>query len=145
MRRVYRNLGTILADEPRPVRLADGIPIGTVDEPYADRLQPGDRFLLDGRCLEFRGSTWEGVEVEEVFGRPLVPRWAGDGLALSPELAQQVLALRERAAEALHDGQPTLVALLVREYHVGLDAARELAAHFDEQEAVSEIPDLVGA
>src|SRR5207249_9766619 len=57
---VRRNLGTILADEPKPVRLADGTPIGTVDEPYADRLQPGDRFLLDGRCLEFRGATWEG-------------------------------------------------------------------------------------
>jgi len=33
------------------------------------------------------------------------------------------------------------VALLVREYHVGLDSARQLAAHFEEQQTVSEIPD----
>src|SRR5262249_25725058 len=66
------HFGTIIADEPRSVCLLDsecgdqagpqgtgcrppGSPlggprqVGQVDDPFADRLQPGDRFLLDGR------------------------------------------------------------------------------------------------
>src|SRR5262249_32538312 len=48
-RLLRRNLGTILTEETRQVRLTDGPSIGQVDEIFADRLQPGDRFLLDGR------------------------------------------------------------------------------------------------
>src|SRR5207248_666010 len=69
-RLVRRNLGTIIADEPRPVMVGGGSApvaeeefpdpglrlVGHVDEPFADRLNPGDRFLLDGRCLEYRGA-----------------------------------------------------------------------------------------
>src|SRR5262249_13933619 len=72
-RLLRRNLGTILADEPRPVRLVDGSPVGHVDEAFADRLSPGDRFLLDGRCLEFRRCEEQALLVDEVMGRPVVP------------------------------------------------------------------------
>jgi ATP-dependent Lhr-like helicase len=137
---VRRNLGTIQADEPRPVRLTDGSPIGCVDEPYAERLQPGDRFLLDGRCLEFKGSTWAAVEVEEVVGQPLVPRWSGEGWSLSAEVAAQVHALRVRAGETLRDGPAALAALLADDFGLTGDACRALTAYFDEQDAVSEIP-----
>jgi ATP-dependent Lhr-like helicase len=140
-RLLLRNLGTILADEPRPVRLLDGTAVGSVDEPYADRLQPGDRFVLDGRCLEFKALTWEAVEVSEVFGRPLVPRWHGDGLPLSRELAQRLVALRCHAAAALRDGPGTLRRLLCEDYHLGAAAVSVLTTYFQQQESVSEIPD----
>jgi ATP-dependent Lhr-like helicase len=140
-RLVLRNLGTILADEPRPVRLPDGSPIGSVDEPYADRLQPGDRFLLDGRCLEFQALTWEAVEVAEVSGRPLVPRWTGDGLPLSAEMAHRLVALRCRAAEALRNGPESLWQMLHTDYHLDDRGASLLTTYFLQQETVSEIPD----
>ena len=115
-----RNLGTILAEERAPVlapfsRDPEGSAdrswseIGDVDQAFADRLQPGDRFLLDGRCLEFRRREGATLFVDEVAGRPATPRWAGDGWAASTELARRLFLLRAQAAEALRDG-PAAVA-----------------------------------
>jgi ATP-dependent Lhr-like helicase len=140
-RLMLRNFGTILAETPRRVRLVDGTQIGEVDEPYAEKLQPGDRFLLDGRCLEFRGATWEGmVEVQEVPGRPLVPRWSGDTGSLSAELARRIFTMRVQAGEALREGPGALRALLRGDYHLPEPATMVLMAYFLQQEAVSEIP-----
>ena len=98
-----RNLGTILTEEVRPVRLADGPAVGQVDEVFADRLQPGDRFVLDGRCLEFKRAEEGGLTVEEVVGHPRVPRWVGEGWPLDADLARRLYLLRTQAAEALWD------------------------------------------
>jgi ATP-dependent Lhr-like helicase len=152
-RLVRRNLGTILTEEPRPVKqLQSEGPggsgegrearlVGEVEDAFADRLQPGDRFLLDGRCLEFRRREDQALLVEEVVGRPVVPRWGGEGWPLSTELARRLYLLRVRAAEALRDGPRALVALLHDEYGLGEAAVAALVAHFQRQEWVSEIPD----
>src|SRR5439155_11836975 len=122
-RLLRRNLGTILAERSVPVALsrqddddpvvaARVLPIGEIDESFADRLQPGDRFLLDGRCLEFRAREQGSAVVEEVPGRPRTPRWAGDGWPLSAELARRLFVLRTRGAEALRGGEAELAKLL---------------------------------
>jgi ATP-dependent Lhr-like helicase len=152
-RLLWRNLGTILAEEATPVVVetsAGGPPdsarrtIGQVDEAFAERLHPGDRFLLDGRCLEMRRLEGGELLVEEVGGRPAVPRWAGDGWPLSTELAQRLYVLRVRAAEALRDGPDALADLLRRDYFLGDAAAAALADYFERQETLSEIPDAGG-
>ena len=56
----WNNVGTITSEESVRV-LADGVAIGTLEGAYAERLQSGDRFVLDGRCLEFR--RLEGLTV----------------------------------------------------------------------------------
>ena len=43
-------------------------PIGEVDRPFAETLQPGDRFLLDGRCLEVRSYEFGTLSVDEAPG-----------------------------------------------------------------------------
>jgi ATP-dependent Lhr-like helicase len=141
-RLLRRNLGTILAEDVASV-VADSRDraIGTVDLAFAERLQAGDRFLLDGRCLQVLRVTGDEVCVEEVCGRPAVPRWGGDSWPLSPELARRLFLLRVQAAEALRDGPPTLAALLRRDYRLSGRAVELLAEFFHEQEAVSEIPD----
>jgi ATP-dependent Lhr-like helicase len=120
-----RNIGTILNEEQRRVRLLNpidefeqGPPIGELDHVFAERLQAGDRFLLDGRCLECRRTEGRELLVEEVAGRPRVPHWHGDGWPLSGELARRLYLFRLRAAEALRDGLPALEFLLDREYGV---------------------------
>jgi ATP-dependent Lhr-like helicase len=139
-RLLRRNLGTIVSEEPRRVRLAEGPGVGEVDEAFAERLEPGDRFLLDGRCLEYRHTEDGVLLVEEVLGRPRPPRWASDAWPCSRELARRLYLLRARAAEALRQGPPALAGLLQREYGLGEPAAALLAGHFRRQEAVSEIP-----
>jgi ATP-dependent Lhr-like helicase len=141
-RLVRRNLGTILAEDPRPVRLASGAAVGQLDESFADRLEPGDRFLLDGRCLELRRVEAGALIVEEVAGRPAVPRWAGDPWPLSGDLARRLYVLRVQAAEALLRGRAALDELLRREYGLADAAAEALLTFFLRQEAVSEIPDV---
>jgi ATP-dependent Lhr-like helicase len=136
-----RNLGTILADEPRLVRLLDGAAVGEVEEPFAERLSPGDRFLLDGRCLEYRRDDGRALFVEEVVGRPAVPRWGGEGAPLSAEVARRLYLLRVQAAEALRGGRAALAALLRDDCGLGDDAAAVLLAHFERQECASEVPD----
>jgi ATP-dependent Lhr-like helicase len=154
-RLVRRNLGTIIADEPRPVMVEDGSApvtadefpdsglrlVGHVDEPFADRLNPGDRFLLDGRCLEYRGADGCSLLTTEVCGRPAVPVWAGEGWPLSAELARRLFLLRTRAADALRDGPEALAALLRREYELSGPAVDILVRYFQRQECVSEVPD----
>src|SRR5262245_13625119 len=56
-----RNLGTIISDEVRKIRLVtqeNGVEkktaLGSLDELFADRLVPGDRFLLGGAAVEYR-------------------------------------------------------------------------------------------
>ncbi|HEY1859675.1 MAG TPA: DEAD/DEAH box helicase, partial [Gemmataceae bacterium] len=143
-----RNLGSILTEEPRRVRRRETAAVtpkrpilGYVDELFADRLQAGDRFLLDGRCLEFRRSDGGDVLVDEVAGRPVTPRWGGAGWPLSPELARRLFLLRTQAAEALRHGPSVLVDLLRQEYGLRGSAVTVAAEHFQRQECVSEIPD----
>ncbi|HXG11896.1 MAG TPA: DEAD/DEAH box helicase [Gemmataceae bacterium] len=158
-RLVWRNLGTILTDEQQPVHLLSGrvvrgdwsdiptphsplpTPVGELDDAFAERLQPGDRFLLDGRCLEFRRREGPKLLVDEVIGRPVVPRWNGAGWPLSADLARRLYLLRVQAAEALRDGPEALARLLQHDYGLGEPAVRLLVKHFQKQECLSEIPD----
>jgi ATP-dependent helicase Lhr and Lhr-like helicase len=139
-RLLRRNLGTILTEETRQVRLIDGHRVGQVDEIFADRLQPGDRFVLDGRCFEFKREEKRELAVEEVMGRPRVPHWVGEGWPLNTDLARRLYALRTLAAEALREGPAALAALLHRDYGGRQAAGRDLVAYFMHQESVSEIP-----
>ncbi len=150
-RLLRRNFGTILAEERAIVMAsnpfsrdregsADQTEVGDVDQSFADRLQPGDRFLLDGRCLEFRRREGTSLVVDETPGRPATPRWGGDGLPLSTELARRLFLLRVQAAEALRDGPTALAELLRGEYGLMGDAATLLMTYFQRQESVSEIP-----
>jgi ATP-dependent Lhr-like helicase len=162
-RLLRRNLGSILAEETTAVALlscdeergqandrpnsvdpslpAPYFPLGEVDQRFAEHLQPGDRFLLDGRCLELRRLETGKLLVEEVPGRPAVPRWQGDGWPLSLNLAQRLFQLRVRAAEALRDGPAALAQMLRDEYGLLGNEAEVLVDYFERQEASSEIPD----
>jgi ATP-dependent helicase Lhr and Lhr-like helicase len=161
-RLLRRNLGTIIGEELRSVRVSKGNEleaparesvspspalraqtreIGQVDDQYADRLQPGDRFLLDGRCLEYRRTEGWDLLVDEVIGRPVTPRWYGSGLPISAELARHLYLLRTRAGEALRDGTAALATLLRDEYGLNRHAIAMLAEYFRLQECLSEIPD----
>jgi ATP-dependent Lhr-like helicase len=148
-RLLRRNLGAIVADPIYEVWVStveepsEDWRIGQVDRAFAERLRAGDRFLLDGRCLQVRSLRPEESRlwVEEVIGRPMAPQWAGEGWPLSTELAQRLYLLRIAAAESLRDGPEALTGLLRHDYGLDDDAVAKLTAYFQRQECVSEIPD----
>jgi ATP-dependent helicase Lhr and Lhr-like helicase len=142
-RRVARwfrsNVGTITAEESVRV-LADGVEIGTLEGAYAERLQPGDRFVLDGRALEFRRLEGLSVHAKSSGGEPSLPRWSSDRQSLSAELAQELAAFRDDAARRLADGPDALGAWLRESHDLDADSAAVLVALFEAQERLSEVP-----
>jgi ATP-dependent Lhr-like helicase len=140
VRILQRNLGTILSEETNAVHGADGGLIGDLDEAFADGLKPGDRFLLDGRCLEFQRRDGTQVQVEETAGQPMTPRWSSDAWPLARDLARRLHVMRTRASEALREGFADLVELLEIDYGLSREVSLELANYFEQQEQVSEIP-----
>ena len=152
-RLLRRNLGTIVSEDPCPVRLmltgretaSDELRtrlVGEVDEIYADRLALGDRFMLDARCLELRERDGKAMLVDEVLGRPEVPRWHGAGPPMSNELARRLYLFRAAAGEALREGPTRLDRFLRGDFHLEAAAAASLSRWLTLQETISEIPDL---
>ncbi len=136
-----QNIGTILGEDPITVQRSDGTKIGEVDQYFAEHLQPGDRFLLDGLSLEFKQLQHETLVVEEVTNRPVVPRWFGDSLSISRELAGRLFAFRHSAADALLNGPDALAHVLQTEFSVDDNATSLLVQYFERQETLSQIPD----
>jgi ATP-dependent Lhr-like helicase len=137
------NVGTITSEESVRV-VADGQEIGTLEGAYAERLQPGDRFVLDGRALEFRRLEGLTVRAKPTAGEPDLPRWSSDRQALSPELASALAAFRGEATTRLSDGPESLRGWLCETHELDPEAADVLVAMFEAQERLSEVPPADG-
>jgi ATP-dependent helicase Lhr and Lhr-like helicase len=150
-RLLRRNLGSIITEDTCAIRLrtpteendAHTQMLGDVDQSYAERLQPGDRFVLDGRCLEVKKQNGETMLVDEVFGRPQIPRWQGSGVPMSSDLARRIFVFRAHAAETLRESAERLRHWLRTEFHLDDGAIDPLVSHLLHQETASEIPTLV--
>jgi ATP-dependent Lhr-like helicase len=135
----WNNVGTINSEESVRV-LADGVEVGTLEGAYAERLQAGDRFVLDGRALEFRQLEATIVHARAADGEPNLPRWSSDRQTLSAELALDLANFRDEAAQRLVDGPHALRAWLVETHDLDPDAAEVLVRLFEAQEQISMIP-----
>jgi len=142
-RRVIRwfwgNVGTITSEESCRV-IADGTPIGTLESAYAERLQPGDRFVLDGRSLEFKRLEGTVVHARSSGGEADLPRWSSDRQGLSPELARDLARFRAEAARLLAEGSSALRSWLVETHDLDPDASGVVEALITAQERESEVP-----
>ena len=74
--------------------------VGTLEAAYAERLVPGDRFVLDGRALEFRRLERSSLFARSTTGEPSLPRWTSDRQSLSFELARELADFRAGAGDA---------------------------------------------
>jgi ATP-dependent Lhr-like helicase len=143
-RRVVRwlrsNIGTITSEESLAVIVEDRL-LGTLEGAYAERLQPGDRFVLDGRALEFRRTEGRALHARSASGDPELPRWSSDRQSLSAELARDLAQFRDEAAR-LHtfEGPAALRAWLADRHELETDAADVLGDLFAAQAALSEVP-----
>ncbi len=138
------NVGTIASEESVRV-LEEGVAVGTLEASYAERLVPGDRFVLDGRALEVRRLEPAIVHARPGGGEPSLPRWTSDRQSLSSELAVELSAFRAEAARRLGEaGAPATLAWLADAFELDPGAAAVIVELIDAQEQWSEVPSAEG-
>jgi len=137
----WSNVGTIHSEESVRV-LEDGVAVGTLEASYAERLLPGDRFVLDGRALEARRLEGSILLARPTGGEPSLPRWTSDRQTLSSELAWELAEFRVQAARQLVDrGPKALRTWLVNVFDLDIEAADVLVELFEGQVQWSEVPE----
>ena len=145
-RRVQRwfwtNVGTILSEESVVV-LVDAQAVGRVESAYAERLSPGDRFVLDGRTLEFQKLDGLTLRARSVGGEPgALPAWRSDRQALSSELAADLARFRFEASRiATVDGPRAVRGWLADAWRLNPRAAAVVAELIESQDRLAEVPD----
>lgn len=136
------NVGTIPDEASVQIKVGEHT-IGTVTEDFAERLKPGDVFVLGGEAYQFKFSRGMTAQVTTSAGRmPTVPNWVSEMLPLSFDLANAVQELRRHMDGWLSMGRPPDEVkawlrgyLYVDEY--GIDA---IYAYFAQQHSYSRIP-----
>ena len=96
-------VGTIVGEASMLVKWASagahggGTTLGTIEEGFIARLNPGDHFVFGGRVLEFVRTRDLVAYVKRPTGkaRGIVPVWGGSRMPLSSELAEAVLTVLE--------------------------------------------------
>lgn len=88
------SIGTITSDGALRVKFVSGGDLGSVEESFIGRLNPGEVFLFAGRLLELVRLKDMTAYVRAASGaRGSVPRWMGGRMPLSTLLGGEVRAL----------------------------------------------------
>ncbi len=82
------NMGTIVADTAVKIQFQNGKYLGTTEEQFIARLNPGDCFIFAGMSLEFiRVKELTATVRKAPPGKGTIPRWSGGRMPLSSNLA----------------------------------------------------------
>jgi ATP-dependent Lhr-like helicase len=110
-RRHRLSIGTITSDASVLVRFIRGPKLGTVEESFAARLKPGDRFDFAGRTLEFVHLHEMTLRVKKTRREANTrARWVGSRMPLSGVLSAAVRAKLDEARRGLFN-DPEMIAL----------------------------------
>lgn len=129
------NIGTI-PDEARIKVKVNGELVGYLDEPFAERLKPGDVFVLGGQAYIFRFMRNTVANVNVSIGRPpTIPRWSSEMLPLSFDLARAIARFRGLMNEKFQNKQTKSEIMKFIKSHLYVDnnAAKALYSYFKEQ------------
>ncbi|WP_456394293.1 DEAD/DEAH box helicase [Thermococcus sp.] len=136
----YMNTGTIPDEAKINVYTLDKRFIGTVEEEFAERLMPGDIFVLAGRTYEFKKSRGNRIYVRPREGaKPTIPAWFSEMLPLSFDLALDIQRFRREVKQLLENRRARR--FLMKKYGIDEKAAGAILGYFREQARYSVIPD----
>ena len=104
-RRHRANIGTIVSDASVTVRFVQsGGRIGSVEESFIARMQPGDCFMFNGRVLELvRVDQMTAYVKRAAATRAALPAWNGARMSWSSLLADAVLRELDAADAGRYD------------------------------------------
>ena len=113
-------IGTIMSEAALHVQFVRGKRLGTIEESFIAKLDPGDVFWFGGRCLEFvrvrEMTAWVTTASQQ---KGAIPRWVGGRMPLSSPMSAY---LRRTLQEAAHGQYRTVEA---RRLQPLLDIQRE--------------------
>ncbi len=85
------SIGTIVGDTSLHVQFVTGKYLGTIEESFISRLNPGDVFWFAGRSLELvRIKEMEAQVRKSTKARGLVPSWMGGRMPLSSQMGAMI-------------------------------------------------------
>lgn len=85
------SVGTIVGDTSLHVKLTSGKYLGTIEESFISRLNPGDVFWFAGRSLEFvRIKEMEAHVRKSNRAKGIVPSWMGGRMPLSSQMSAMI-------------------------------------------------------
>ncbi len=134
----YMNVGTIPDESAIAVFTRSNKFVGKIEEEFAEKLKPGDRFVLGGKVYEFVYARGAKVYVDPAEGqRPTIPAWFSEMLPLAYELALDI----ERARYEIGRKPPKEgIGELVKSYPMEEKGAKALMNYFMEQRSYALIP-----
>src|SRR5690606_18765863 len=95
------SVGTIVGDSSLYVKFVTGKYLGTIEEGFISRLNPGDVFWFAGRNLELVRIKDMEVHVRKTNRKSgAVPSWQGGRMPLSSQLSEMI---RNKIDEEVHN------------------------------------------
>jgi ATP-dependent Lhr-like helicase len=98
-------IGTIVSDQAVAVKYANGRTLGSIEESFVSKLNPGDRFAFAGKPLELVRLRQMTATVRPAKStRGMIARWGGGKMPLSTQLSDAVRTRIAKAGEGEFDG-----------------------------------------
>ncbi|MFA6072650.1 MAG: DEAD/DEAH box helicase [Candidatus Woesearchaeota archaeon] len=136
------NVGTIPDETNVKVKIGAEY-LGSIAEPFLERLKRGDVFVLGGQTYEFQYAQGMTAFVKTSVNRPpTVPSWFSEMLPLSFDLAMEVQKFRRYMEEQFSSKTtPEDILKFIHEYlYVDEYGANSIYEYFKEQFEYAEIP-----
>ena len=130
------SVGTIVGDTSLYVKFVSGKYLGTIEESFISRLNPGDVFWFAGRSLELVRIKEMEVHVRKSNRtRGIVPSWQGGRMPLSSQMSEMIrLKIDEVVRGAEYDEEMKFLKPLfnLQKYRSHLPAANEFLIEYFE-------------
>lgn len=136
------NIGTIPDETNVKVKLEKKY-IGSISEPFLERLKKGDVFVLGGQTYEFKYAQGMTAFVQTSINRPpTVPSWFSEMLPLSYDLALEIQKFRRYIEDLMiaKTSKEDIIQFINNYLHVDEYGAESLHEYFWEQHNYAEIP-----
>lgn len=134
-RQYYMNTGVISADYEMKIVSARNRHLGSVEEGFVTSLQPNEAFIMAGKPVRVKTIHQNIAVVEPAQGEAVkTPRWMGNKMALTAQMAIEELKLRRELRAAWESaGEAGCVSYLQAAYRVDSNVAARAAAFLARQ------------
>lgn len=140
----HTNVGTIPEESRVTVKNKDEI-IGYIDEPFLEKLNRGDVFVLGGSTYMFRYARGMTAHVVPMPTRPpTIPRWYSEMLPLSFELGTDISSfleeVREKIAKGIKEGE--VISFIQKRLMLEYESAKTIYHYVFEQYKIADVPSI---